>query len=69
MTNNYYQKLKERHRKEARERHHYLSEEKKDKKQKKTRERYQNLTEEKKEKRIFLRNKSKSQCSIEKIII
>ena len=29
MTNNYYQKLKERHRKEARERHHYLSEESK----------------------------------------
>ena len=58
MTNNYYQKLKERHRKEARERHHYLSEEKKDKKQKKARERYQNLTEEKKEKK---RNKNFSE--------
>ena len=58
MTNNYYQKLKERHRKEARERHDYLSEEKKDKKQKKARERYQNLTEEKKEKK---RNKNFSE--------
>ena len=34
MTNNYYQKQKERLQKEARERCHYLSEEEKDKRQK-----------------------------------
>ena len=34
MVNNYYQKHKERHRKEARERYQNLSEDKKDKRQK-----------------------------------
>ena len=51
MLNNYYQKHKERLRKEARKRCQNLSEEKIDKRRKKTRERYQNFTEEEKEKR------------------
>ena len=54
MTNNYYQKHKERLRKEALEiseaRDQNLSEEEKDKARKKVLERYQNLTEEKKRK-------------------
>ena len=51
MTNNYYQKHKERLWKEARERYQNLSEEKKDKRRKNTREKYQNPTNEEKEKR------------------
>ena len=42
MTNNYYQKHKEKLRKEAHERYQNLSEEEKDKRQKKAQERYQN---------------------------
>ena len=48
MTTNYYQKHKERLRKQARERYQNLSEKEKDKKQKKAkkaRDRYQNLSE------------------------
>ena len=50
ITNNYYQKHKERLRKEAREKYQNLSEEEKGKSQKEAREGYQNLTEEEKEK-------------------
>ena len=50
ITNNYYQKHKERLRKEAREKYQNLSEEEKGKRQKEAWERYQNLTEEEKEK-------------------
>ena len=50
ITTNYYQKRKEKLRKEARERYQNLSEEEKEKKQKKDWDRYQNLSEEKKEK-------------------
>ena len=50
ITNNYYQKHKERLRKEAREKYQNLSEEEKGKRQKETREGYQNLAEEEKEK-------------------
>ena len=51
MVNKYYQKHKERLRKEAPERYENLSEEEKDKRQKKARERYQIFTEEEKEKK------------------
>ena len=51
MVNKYYQKDKERQRKEAHERYQNLSEEKKGKRRKKAQERYQNFTEEEKEKR------------------
>ena len=51
MVNKYYQKHKERLRKEVRERYQNLSEEEKDKKRRKVRERYQNFTKEVKEKR------------------
>ena len=47
MTNNYYQKHKEKLWKEACKKYHNLSEEEKNKR-KKSRERYQNLTEEEK---------------------
>ena len=63
MTQEYYQKHKERLQKEARERYQNLSEEEKEKRRRKARERYQNLTEEENKKgeiRIFLRKKSKS---------
>ena len=50
ITNNYYQKHKERLRKEAREKYQNLSEEEKGKRQKEAREGYQNLAEEEKEK-------------------
>ena len=62
MVNNYYQKHKERLRKEARERYQNLSEEEKDKRRKKTRERYQNFTDEEKEKKkhqYYLESKKK----------
>ena len=65
MTNNYYQKHKERLQKEARERYQNPCEEEKDKRQKKARERYQNLTEEEKEKR---RNKNLSQEKKQKLV-
>ena len=42
MTNNYYQKHREKLQKEAHERYQNLSEEEKDKRQKKARERYRN---------------------------
>ena len=42
MTNNYYEKNKEKLRKKAPERYQSLSEEEKDKRQKKDQERYQN---------------------------
>ena len=51
MVNKYYQKHKERLRKEVRESYQNLSEEEKDKKRRKVRERYQNFTKEVKEKR------------------
>ena len=63
MTQEYYQKHKERLQKEARERYQNLSEEEKEKRRRKARERHQNLTEEENKKgeiRIFLRKKSKS---------
>ena len=50
ITNNYYQKHKERLRKEAREKYQNLSEEEKGQRQKEAREGYQNLAEEEKEK-------------------
>ena len=49
--NKYYQKHKERLRKEPRERYQNLSVKEKDKRQKMARERYQNFTEEEEEKR------------------
>ena len=51
MTNNNYQKHKERLRKEAREKYQNLSQEKKNKRQKKAQERYQTFTVDKKEKK------------------
>ena len=50
MTNKYYQKHKERLRKEAREKYQNLSKEEKDKKRKNARERYQNFPKEQKQK-------------------
>ena len=50
MVNKYFQKNKEKLRKEARERYQNLPEEEKDKRRKKIRERYQNLPEEQKKK-------------------
>ena len=49
MPNNYYQKIKEKLQKEARERYQNLSEEEKDKKRQYARERHRNLSEEDKE--------------------
>ena len=49
MTSNYYQKHKEKLRKEARERYQNVSEKGKDKRQKKAGDRYQNLSEEERE--------------------
>ena len=50
MVNKYYQKHKEKLRKEAHTRCQNLSEEENDKRRKKARERYQNFTEEEKQK-------------------
>ena len=50
MVNNYYQKHKGRHLKEARERYQNLSEEEKDRRCKKVQNRYQKLPEEQKQK-------------------
>ena len=47
MVNKYYQKHKEKLRKEARERYQNLSEEEKEKRRKKVRDRYQNLSKKK----------------------
>ena len=51
MTNEYYQKHKERLRRGARERYHNLSDKEKDNRRKKAQEIYQSFTEEEKEKR------------------
>ena len=51
MVNKYYQKHKERLKKEPRERYHNISKEEKDKRWKETPEGYQNFTKEEKEKR------------------
>ena len=51
MVNKYYQKNKEKLRKEARERYQNLCEEEKEKRQKKAQDRYQNLSEGEKEKK------------------
>ena len=80
MTNNYYQKHKEKlqkTKKKAREKYENLSEEEKDKRGKKARERYQSFTEEEKEKesvivklmKIFLKNKGRILLSMEEMII
>ena len=67
MVIKYYQKHKEKIRKEARERYKNLSEEEKDKRQKK---RYQNFTEEEKEKGLnIFRNVRRSYLTVEEIII
>ena len=50
MANKYYEKHKERLRKEAREKYQNISEEEKDKRQKRVQERYQNLPKEQKQK-------------------
>ena len=50
MVNKYYQKHKEKLRKETRERYQNLSEEEKEKRRKKARDTYQNLSEEEKRK-------------------
>ena len=57
MVNTYYQKYKERLRKEAHERYQNLTQEEKDKRQKKAWERYQNFTEE--EKKYYQERKQK----------
>ena len=57
MTNKYYQKYKERLRKEARDQN--ISEEEKDKRHKNSRERYQNFTEEEKKRHKNLSEEQK----------
>ena len=70
MVIKYYQKHKERLQKKARERYQDLSEEEKDKRRKKARERYQNFTEEEKDKkRQYYQDVSRSNLSVEEIII
>ena len=71
MVNKYYQKHKEKLRKEARGRYQNLSEEEKNKRQNKARARHQNFTkEEEQEKGInIIRNVSRSYLRIEKIAI
>ena len=69
MLNKYYQKHKERLRKESRERNQNLSEEEKDKK-KKTKKGPRKFTEENKEKGVsIIRNVRRSYLTIEEIII
>ena len=69
MVNKYYQKHKERLRKESRERNQNLSEEEKDKK-KKTKKGPRKFTEENKEKGVsIIRNIRRSYLTIEEIII
>ena len=65
MKNKYYQKHKERLRKEARDKYQNLSEEENEKRQKKATESYQNLTEQEKEKR---RNKNLSEAQKQKLV-
>ena len=56
-VNKYYQKHKEKLRKQVRERYQNLSEKEKEKRQRKARDRYQNLSEEEKEKKVeYTRN-------------
>ena len=70
MVNKYYQKHKERLRKEVHERYQNLSEEEKDKKRRKVRERYQNFTKEIKKKGIsIIKNIKRSYLIIEEINI
>ena len=70
MVNKYYQKHKERLRKESRERNQNLSEEEKDKKKKKTKKGPRKFTEENKEKGVsIIRNVRRSYLTIEEIII
>ena len=64
MTNNYYQKHKEKLQKEALERYQNLSKEEKDKGQKQAHEIYQDLTEEEREKS---RNKNLSEEQKQKL--
>ena len=69
MVNKYYQKHKERLRKESRERNQNLSEEEKDKK-KQTKKGPRKFTEENKEKGVsIIRNVRRSYLTIEEIII
>ena len=57
MVNKYYQKKKEKLRKEARERYQNFSEEEKEKRRKKAWDRCKNLSEEEKEKKVeYMRN-------------
>ena len=73
VTNEYYQKRKERIQKKPRERYQNLSEEEKDKKDrwKKVQESYQILTkeeEEKRQKNSLLVTKAKASCVQEKLL-
>ena len=69
MTNNSYQKTKEKLQKEACKRYQNVSEVEKDTKPKYARERYQTFTEEEKEKSVsIIKNVSKSYLSTEEII-
>ena len=54
MVNKYYQKNKEKLRKEAQGRYQNLSEKEKEKRQKKAQGRYKNISEEEKEKRVSI---------------
>ena len=73
MVNKYYQKNKEKLRKEAQGRYQNLSEKEKEKRQKKAQGRYKNISEEEKEKRvsiivieirIFLKKRNKRKLNI-----
>ena len=62
LTNDYYQKHKEKFQKEAHGNYRNISEEKRDKKQKKAQERYQSFTKEEKKLQCHrLRNKNLSE--------
>ena len=73
MVNKYYQKSKEKLRKEAQGRYQNLSEKEKEKRRKKAQGRYKNISEEEKEKRvsiivieirIFLKKRNKRKLNI-----
>ena len=73
MVNKYYQKNKEKLRKEAQGRYQTLSEKEKEKRRKKAQGRYKNISEEEKEKRvsiivieirIFLKKRNKRKLNI-----
>ena len=73
MVNKYYQKNKEKLRKEAQGRYQNLSEKEKEKRRKKAQGRYKNISEEEKEKRvsiivieirIFLKKRNKRKLNI-----